>query len=84
VGQEGNVVELAVRLLQRLGGPANVVRLEPCRQRLRLQLADPSLMDVAGLKAMGVRAVVITGRWVQLVLQTDTRLLAAAIDQLKR
>jgi phosphotransferase system IIB component len=44
--------DLAQRLLERVGGPANVERLTHCMVRLRFVLHDPALADDAALEAL--------------------------------
>jgi PTS system N-acetylglucosamine-specific IIB component len=61
-------LELATRLVQRLGGAANLQRLEACLNRVRATVADPALVDVPGLKAIGAYGVVISGWVVQVVI----------------
>lgn len=43
----------AERWLEALGGPGNLVRVEACLTRLRLELADPSRVDAGRLRALG-------------------------------
>jgi phosphotransferase system IIB component len=61
-------VALAVRTIECLGGPQNVTRLEVCPTRLRVEVVNPALVDVAGLHALGVFGVVICGHIVQVVV----------------
>ena len=44
-----------------LGGPANLRTVNACMTRLRLNVADPSAIDEAKLKALGARGVVRPG-----------------------
>lgn len=73
----------AEQILAALGGDANVVDLEPCITRLRVELADPSLVDEAALKATGAFGVVRSGRIVQVVVGPEADALAADIESLR-
>jgi PTS system N-acetylglucosamine-specific IIB component len=76
------MVELATRLVERLGGVANLTMFEPCLNRVRVKVADPSLVDVAGLKAMGAYGVVMSGWVVQVVICADTEELSREVERL--
>jgi PTS system N-acetylglucosamine-specific IIB component len=69
-------------LVQRLGGAANVTHLEPCQNRVRVQVVNPALVDVPGLKSMGAYGVVISGWVVQVVIGANTEALVAAARRL--
>lgn len=68
-------------LLPALGGAGNVRSAEPCaRTRIRLVLADPTLLDEAALGGAGVLGVLcLPGGIVHLVLGDDAGALAAAL-----
>jgi PTS system N-acetylglucosamine-specific IIC component len=48
-------------MIAALGGRANLLTVDACTTRLRLELADPSLADEARLRALGARGVVLPG-----------------------
>ena len=73
----------AEQILAALGGDSNVVDLEPCITRLRVELADPALVDEGALRASGAFGVVRTGRVVQVVVGPEADTLAADIDHLR-
>lgn len=73
----------AEQILAALGGDANVVDLEPCITRLRVELADPALVDEDALKATGAFGVVRSGRVVQVVVGPEADTLASDIDELR-
>ncbi|MDR2454678.1 MAG: PTS transporter subunit EIIB [Bifidobacteriaceae bacterium] len=75
-------MKFAAELVQRLGGAANVTDLEPCVNRVRVQVANPALVDVPGLKSMGAHGVVISGWVVQVVISADTCQVAGAARRL--
>lgn len=70
-------------ILAALGGQENVVELEPCITRLRVEVSDPSKVDEDGLRGTGAFGVVRSGRVVQVVVGPEADDLAAALDQLR-
>ena len=73
----------AEQILAALGGDGNVVDLEPCITRLRVELQDASLVDEDALRATGAFGVVRTGRIVQVVVGPEADTLAADIESLR-
>lgn len=73
----------AEQILAALGGDANILDLEPCITRLRVELEDPSLVDEAALKATGAFGVVRSGRVVQVVVGPEADTLASDIEDLR-
>lgn len=73
----------AEQILAALGGDANIVDLEPCITRLRVELEDPALVDEAALKATGAFGVVRSGRVVQVVVGPEADTLASDIEDLR-
>lgn len=73
----------AEQILAALGGDANVVDLEPCITRLRVEVADPALVDEPALRAAGVIAVVRSGVAVQVVVGPEADTLASDIEDLR-
>jgi N-acetylglucosamine PTS system EIIB component len=73
----------AEQILAALGGVGNVVELEPCITRLRVEVTDPALLDEDALRASGVLGVVRSGRIIQVVVGPEADALAAAIDTLR-
>jgi PTS system N-acetylglucosamine-specific IIB component len=69
-------VALTLKTLECLGGPRNVTHLVACSTRLRAEVANPALVDVAGLHALGAFGVVISGRIVQVVIGSEAPSLA--------
>lgn len=74
----------AEEILSALGGNENVVDLEPCITRLRVEVSDPALVDEETLRGHGVFGVVRSGRVVQVVVGPEADDLAAAMDQLRQ
>ena len=72
----------AATVLAALGGVANIIDIEPCTTRLRSEVHDPSLVDVAALRAAGAHGVMISGRIVQVVVGPSVDTLATDLEEL--
>ncbi len=72
----------AEQILAALGGRPNVVDLEPCITRLRVEVNDPAQVDDAALKASGAFGVVRSGRIVQVIVGPEADSLAVELDRL--
>lgn len=55
-------------ILSGLGGAANVESIEPCITRLRVEVADPNLVNERSLVKAGAYGVVQVGQTVQVVV----------------
>ncbi|WP_341360481.1 glucose PTS transporter subunit EIIB [Georgenia sp. M64] len=66
-------------ILTALGGAGNVVDVEPCITRLRVEVRDPAAVGERDLKATGAFGVVRSGRIVQIVVGPEADDLAEAI-----
>ena len=73
----------AEQILAALGGDANIVDLEPCITRLRVEVTDPALVNEEGLRATGAFGVVRSGRVVQVIVGPEADDLAAQLDELR-
>lgn len=72
----------ADRIIEGLGGRANIVEVEACITRLRTEVADASLVDELLLKAAGVHGVMRSGTVVQVVVGPEADTLAGDIEDL--
>lgn len=72
----------AARILAALGGVANIVDIEPCTTRLRSEVRDTGLVDVAALRAAGAHGVMMAGRVVQVVVGPSVDVLASELGDL--
>lgn len=70
-------------ILAALGGDGNVVDLEPCITRLRVEVSDPALVDEESLRTNGAFGVVRSGRVVQVVVGPEADDLAAAMEAIR-
>ena len=69
-------------ILAALGGAPNVVEVEPCITRLRVEVRDPAVVGESGLKSTGAFGVVRSGRVVQIVVGPEADDLADEIAAL--
>jgi PTS system N-acetylglucosamine-specific IIB component len=73
----------AEQILAGLGGDANIVDLEPCITRLRVEVEDPSKVTESALKAAGAIAVMQQGTVVQVIVGPEADTLASDIEDLR-
>jgi len=73
---------LAGRVLEALGGKANVESVEGCITRLRLFVKDANEVDDTTLKDLGATGVIKRGKIVQVVLGTQSDRIAERIKRL--
>jgi len=72
----------AERIIEGLGGTANIVEVEACITRLRTEAADMSLVDEQALQHAGAHGVMRAGSVVQVVVGPDADRLASRIEDL--
>ncbi|MFF3065477.1 PTS transporter subunit EIIB [Oerskovia sp. NPDC057915] len=73
----------AEQILKGLGGDANILDLEPCITRLRVEVEDPTLVDDKTLTSAGAIAVVRTGNAIQVIVGPEADNLASDIEDLR-
>ena len=73
----------AEQILAALGGTANVVDVEPCITRLRVEVTDAGAVDDGELRASGAFGVVRSGHVVQVIVGPEADGLAAEIDSMR-
>ena len=66
-------------LIDALGGHLNIVEVEPCTMRIRIQVKTQRDVDEAALRVDGVLAVVRSGDVVQIVCGAQSDDVAAAM-----
>lgn len=76
-------VSKAAQLLAALGGSENLVELEPCITRLRVEVTDPALVNEDSLRENGAFGVVRSGRIVQVVVGPEADNIAGEIAELR-
>lgn len=72
----------ASEILAGLGGADNIIDLEACITRLRVELEDNSLVDEARLKAAGAFGVLISGDAVQVIVGPEADTIVEDIEEL--
>ena len=72
----------ARNIVDALGGFDNIVEIEPCITRLRVEVKDQEKVDEEALRATGAFGVVRSGRVVQVVVGPTADTLASEIAEL--
>jgi PTS system N-acetylglucosamine-specific IIB component len=72
----------AEQILAALGGPDNIIEIEPCITRLRAEVEDSSLVDEAALRKAGAHGVMSSGSVVQVVVGPEADTIASDIEDL--
>ena len=66
-GASNEIVEKAPLVLEALGGAENIVSVDACITRLRVEVKDKAKVDKATLKALGASGVVEVGNGIQAI-----------------
>ncbi|WP_238486330.1 glucose-specific PTS transporter subunit IIBC [Motilimonas eburnea] len=64
--------ELATNLVSAMGGKGNIKNIDACITRLRVSVADIDKVDIARIKALGAREVVVVGDNLQAIFGTQS------------
>ncbi len=74
---------LAERVIQLLGGVGNIVGATNCATRLRVEVADPSIVaDNAAFVAAGAKGLIITGKAAQVIIGISVPRVKEHFDQI--
>ena len=65
--KNNEIVEKAPEVLEALGGEENIVSVDACITRLRVEVKDKSKVDKPKLKALGAAGVVEVGNGIQAI-----------------
>ncbi|MGL6295951.1 MAG: PTS transporter subunit EIIB, partial [Plesiomonas sp.] len=77
-----NLSSLAAQLLAGIGGEANISKLENCMTRVRIEVHDDSVLDVAALKMLpGVKGYLKQGEQHQFIIGPGAA--AKVVDAMK-
>lgn len=76
----GGESEMARQLVLAFGGRSNIINLDSCITRLRINVADPGKVNAAKLKALGAAGVVVAGDSVQAIFGTRAGNLMTDMD----
>lgn len=71
----------ALQLVRAFGGRANIVSLDACITRLRVQLADVTKASAEKLKALGAAGVIVVGDGVQAIFGTRSENLKTEMQE---
>ena len=74
-------MDKAKKILQALGGQDNVVELEPCITRLRVEVKNAEQVNETELKDAGAFGVVRSGRIIQVIVGPEADSLAAKLQE---
>ena len=77
----GSAGSNAEQLIAAFGGRSNLVSVDACITRLRMEVADPAKVDKDRLKALGAAGVVEVGNSVQAVFGTQAEALKNEINE---
>ena len=81
--KDGAFAEIAEIVLVGVGGRENVVSIDNCVTRLRLEVRDADLVDKEKIKAAGVRGVICPSKEsVQVVIGQNVQFVAEAFKKL--
>jgi PTS system N-acetylglucosamine-specific IIB component len=80
---EEHIMSKAESILAALGGDGNIVDLEACITRIRVEVTDPSKVDEASLRSAGAFGVVQQGNAVQVVVGPEADNIVEDIEDLR-
>ncbi len=66
-GAKGEIAEKAPAVLEALGGPENIVSVDACITRLRVEVKDKAKVDKDRLKSLGAAGVMEVGKGIQAI-----------------
>ena len=66
-GAKGEIAEKAPAVLEALGGPENIVSVDACITRLRVEVKDKAKVDKDKLKSLGAAGVMEVGKGIQAI-----------------
>ncbi len=75
--------EQALKFLEALGGPDNIIEIEGCLTRLRGTLVDPTRMDLVKLQELKLKGPpIVKGNVVQIVIGTYAELIGSEMNKI--
>lgn len=72
----------ARKILKALGGADNIIDLEPCITRLRVEVKDGGDVDEEALRSAGAHAVMRAGNVIQVVVGPEADDIADEIEEM--
>lgn len=83
VSSKASFDELAVKYIDCLGGAENLVKIDNCITRLRLEVKDSSVVNEKGLKELGAKGVVkLNKNSIQVIVGPNVQFVADGIKKL--
>ena len=74
---------MAKKILENLGGTSNIETIGNCMTRLRVEVKNPSLLNLEKIKQMGVRGVVkLSDTRIQIIIGSEVRYIMNEINQI--
>lgn len=80
-GRDADGDKFALKLVRAFGGRSNIVSLDACITRLRVQLADISKANAGQLKTLGATGVVVVGDGMQAIFGTRSENLKTEMQE---
>lgn len=78
-----NYAYMAKKILENLGGTSNIETIGNCMTRLRVEVKNPSLLNLEKIKQMGVRGVVkLSDTSIQIIIGSEVRYIMNEINQI--
>ncbi|MFR4977525.1 MAG: PTS transporter subunit EIIC [Butyricicoccus sp.] len=78
-----NYAYMAKKILENLGGASNIETIGNCMTRLRVEVKNPSLLNLEKIKQMGVRGVVkLSDTSIQIIIGSEVRYIMNEINQI--
>ena len=82
VNTKASFDELAVKYIEYLGGAENLVKIDNCITRLRLEIKDSSVINDKGLKELGAKGVVkLSKNSIQVIVGPNVQFVADGIKK---
>ncbi|MFT3661677.1 MAG: glucose PTS transporter subunit IIA [Gordonia sp. (in: high G+C Gram-positive bacteria)] len=80
---DGDYLPVATRFLEALGGADNILELDNCATRLRMEIADKSKIDEQALKRAGAAGTIKPGgKSVQVIYGLNVQFVKSAMEQI--
>ncbi|MFD2444966.1 N-acetylglucosamine-specific PTS transporter subunit IIBC [Bacillus sp. CGMCC 1.16607] len=81
---KGNFAAMAAKIYEGLGGDANVVSVDNCITRLRVEVKDMNAVDQSKIKSTGVPGINIVGpQSIQVIVGTSVQFVADEIEKIR-
>lgn len=79
----GEIDDLAIIYFEALGGHDNIIYLDSCITRLRVELRDISLIDEAKIKQTGASDIIVIGKNnIQIIVGTDVQFIVDVMNEI--